>query len=246
MARYKGILAYDGTEFAGFQRQVNARTVQGVVEAVLHRLAWQGRSILAAGRTDRGVHARGQVVVFDLAWPHPEVALMRALNAHLPADVAFVDITPVAPDFHPRYDALERHYTYAVYCLPVRDPLRERYAWRVWPALDMERLNRAAEALVGEYDFAAFGSPTRQGGTTKRRVFSAAWQAHDEGLRFEIRANAFLYHMVRRLVSMQVSIGQGHQEPDHVRWLLENPNSEISQGLAPPQGLCLTRVIYPA
>ena len=105
MERYKVILAYDGTEFQGFQRQTNTRTVQGVVEAALHRLGWQGQRLLAAGRTDAGVHAVGQVVAFDLDWPHTPQALANALNAYLPPSVAARHVQPVPADFHPRYHA---------------------------------------------------------------------------------------------------------------------------------------------
>ena len=143
MARYQVILVYDGTEFFGFQRQARERTVQGIVEDALRQIGWHGRTILAAGRTDTGVHASGQVIAFDLDWAHSTDDLRNGLNANLPADVAVHQVILGRPDFHPRYDAIARRYRYQIYCQSHRDPLRERYAWRVWPALRCEELQQA-------------------------------------------------------------------------------------------------------
>ncbi len=247
MARYQVILAYDGTDFYGFQRQKKgskARTVQGAVEAALRQIGWQGLTILSAGRTDTGVHASGQVIAFDLDWVHSPEALQAAMNANLPPDVSARAVAPAQPDFHPRYAALARRYRYRIFCESVRDPLRERYAWRVWPAIAPERLQRAASYLAGEHDFAAFGTPPRAGGKTVRKVFQASWRADADGLTFEIAANAFLYHMVRRLVQIQVEVGQGGLEPEEVRICLGNGLPGQVKGLAPPQGLTLVDVIY--
>jgi tRNA pseudouridine38-40 synthase len=246
MERYQVILAYDGTDFLGFQRQGKGRTVQGVVEAALRPLGWQGRTILAAGRTDAGVHASGQVIAFDLEWPHPPGNLLRALNARLPADVAVRLVKPVSPHFHPCYDAAARRYGYRLFCQPERHPLWERYAWRVWPPAALEPMQRAAADLIGRHDFAAFGAPPRVRGTTIRTVFEAGWQLEGAGLIFAISANAFLYHMVRRLVSLQVAIGQGFCDLQEVQQHLLNPKNGIVQGLAPPHGLELVEVTYPA
>lgn len=176
MARYQVILAYDGTRFHGSQRQRSVRTVQGVVEQALRELEWDQETALFAGRTDVGVHASGQVVAFDLDWHHPDVDLRNALNALLPEDVAARQVLTCQDDFHPRYDTLSRKYRYRVFIDPVRDPLRERYAWRLWPAPKLDRLNAAATAVVGQRDFASFGSPMRPNGSTTRQVFAAGWR----------------------------------------------------------------------
>jgi tRNA pseudouridine38-40 synthase len=247
MARYQVILGYDGSDYYGFQRQArdsNQPTVQGVFESALKQIGWRGRSILAAGRTDTGVHACGQVVAFDLDWKHSMDALRAALNANLPTDVAVQAVKPVNPDFHPRFDALARRYRYRIFCNPVRQPLRERYAWRVWPPVDMDRLRKAADYLPGVHDFGAFGSPPQTGRATTRQVFLAIWQEDESGLSFEIQANAFLYHMVRRLVSFQVSIGQGVIEADAMLACLETGSQTPIRNLAPPQGLVLVEVLY--
>ncbi len=248
MARYQVILAYDGTDFYGFQRQARGpenRTVQDTVEIALRKIGWQGQAILAAGRTDTGVHAFGQVIAFDLDWMHSPDDLQAALNANLPPDVAARLVKLASPDFHPRYDALARCYRYQLYCQPVRDPLKERYAWRVWPAVDIDRLQEAAKFLAGSHDFAAFGTPPRAGGKTQRNVLRAGWTQEPANLVFEIQANAFLYRMVRRLVSFQVAVGQGGVEPLEMQKCLEGGSSSQVKGLAPPQGLTLVEVIYP-
>jgi tRNA pseudouridine38-40 synthase len=245
MERYQVILAYDGTHFLGFQRQGKGRTVQGVVEAALRQLGWQERTILAAGRTDTGVHASGQVICFDLKWDHPPEALQRALNVHLPPDVSVCAVQPARPDFHPCYDAFSRRYRYQLYCQPVRDPLKERYAWRVWPAPQVELLSQAASLLPGIHDFAAFGKPPRTHGTTIRTVFQASWQEQGSDLSFEITATAFLYHMVRRLVYLQVMIGQGRMGLEAISLSLQlQGKGSLVKGLAPAEGLRLVEVCY--
>lgn len=246
MARYQVIIAYDGTCFQGFQRQGGrARTVQAEVEAALSRLGWQGSAILYAGRTDAGVHAAGQVVAFDLEWPHSPEALGRALNAYLPEDIAVKAVREVAPDFHPRYHAVGRAYTYRLYVAQERDPLRDRFAWRVWPEVDLARMMAAAGWIEGCHDFAAFGAPMKPGRSTIRHVYHASWEVlEDASLRFRILANAFLYHMVRRLVYVQVLVGQAKLEPEAIGAALQGQGN-LPPGLAAARGLVLERVYYP-
>lgn len=243
MARYQVILAYDGTDFQGFQRQSKARTVQGEVEAALARFNWQGKTILQAGRTDTGTHGAGQVIAFDLDWAHTPEELGRALNAELPLDVAVKSVRLAAPDFHPRFDAKGRSYRYKIYCQPERDPLRDRFAWRVWPEPNLTLLQQAARLLPGSHDFAAFGNPPRPGGQTVRVVYSAGWEPQAGGLLFEVAANAFLYHMVRRMVYLQVQVGQNRLE---LKQLAQAVNAAQPQppGLAPAHGLVLQEVWF--
>ena len=257
MARYQVVIAYDGTQFAGFQRLHSSgktptnRTVQGVIETALAHMGWAGKSILSAGRTDTGVHAAGQVVAFDLDWKHSTEDLGKALNANLPPDVAVRSVRVAADDFHPRYNASARRYSYQMFFQPNRDPLRERYAWRVWPAVETARMIEAAQMLIGDHDFAAFGTSPRPGGSTLRTVWQAKWLPWEQdpwatestGLRFEIVANAFLYHMVRRLVFIQVQVGQGRQSVQDVVSALAEGSLRLT-GLAPAQGLVLMEVSY--
>jgi len=244
MARYQIILAYDGTDFLGFQRQGDARTVQREVEAALRRIGWLGRSILSSGRTDTGVHASGQVIAVDFDWRHPPETLGRALNAELPEDVAVKAVKVADEEFHPRFDALWRCYHYRLYCRAERNPLRDRYEWRVWPSVNGESLQAAAAMLSGTHDFAAFGMPTRPGGSTIRMVHQAAWQPAGDGWNFAIIANAFLYHMVRRLVYVQVAVAQGRWRLEQFADGIDHQTVQIA-GIAAPNGLELVEVRYP-
>ncbi len=249
MARYQIILAYDGTDFLGSQRQASSRTVQSELEKALRKLGWQRQTVYLAGRTDTGTHASGQVAAFDLDWSHGLEKLQDALNAHLPRDMAVREVKGAPDHFHPRFDATYRRYRYRLFCANVRDPLRERYAWRVWPAVT--DLSRLATIWLGRHDFAAFGTPPRSGGSTVRTVMSAGWQqAADEWI-FEIQADAFLYRMVRRLVHAQVAVGQGRLSVNSLARALDD-RSEIRQevqtqipaNLAPACGLTLFEVCY--
>ncbi len=150
-----------------------------------------------------------------------------------------------AAEFHPRYDAVERTYRYRVYLAAQNDPLRERYAWRLLPGVDLELLRQAAALLPGSHDFAAFGNPPRKGGSTIRHIYSAAWQAKGDELVFEVHGNAFLYHMVRRLVNTQVQVGQKRLRLDDFAAAVRETRP-LPPGLAPAQGLVLLEVRYAA
>jgi tRNA pseudouridine38-40 synthase len=245
MVVYKSIVAYDGTEFEGFQRQSGGqRTVQGVLEEALRMLGWSGASLRAAGRTDAGVHARGQVIDYGLEWKREPALLTLALNAHLPSDVAIRHTEPAPVEFHPRFSAKRRCYCYTIFASQARDPLRERYAWRVWPQPDGVRMAAAAGALVGEKDFGALGRAPIPGGHTLRRVNRAIWRPEGQAWVFEIEANAFLYRMVRRLVAILLEIGWGRMGPEELASILAHPNKPWQGKPAPARGLCLEAVIY--
>jgi tRNA pseudouridine38-40 synthase len=254
MARYQLTLAYDGTDFFGSQRQANRRTVQGELEQALCKLGWTGHSVLMSGRTDTGVHATGQVASFDLDWSHSDEELIRALNAILPADMAVHQARVVNAAFHPRFDASFRCYRYRMFCQPLRHPIREHFAWRVWPPISSEVLAETAKLFLGTHDFSAFGSPTTPRGGTVRTVMKAEWsqtcEAEDQW-HFEVQADAFLYRMVRRLVFVQVAAAQGRIPAKAIAHSLANPalagtkNEKIPAGLAPAHGLTLVEVAYP-
>ena len=245
MARYKIILAYDGTGLFGSQRQATARTAQSELEKALRRLGWQEKSVLLAGRTDSGVHASGQVAAFDLQWKHEPADLVRALNSGLPPEMAVSAARIVPDDFHPRFDAASRRYRYRLYCQPARDPLRDRYSWRQWPNPEAVALTEAARLIIGKHDFAAFGTPPRPGNSCVRTVIKAEWHNLDDEWTFEIQADAFLYHMVRRLVFVQVAVGQGKFPAQVIADMLADRPGLIPAGLAPANGLTLVEVTYP-
>lgn len=237
-------MEYDGTDFLGFQRQAQGRTVQAVLEDGLRRIGWAGRSVLAAGRTDTGVHAVGQVIAFDLDWAHGTDALRRALNANLPDDVAVQAAAESAPEFHPRFDARARRYRYTILNAPVRSPLRARYAWQVAAPLDRVALQAASTRLIGTYDFGAFGTDPDGGENTVRTVSLAAWSASGDELYFDIQADAFLYRMVRSLTGALRRVGAGEMSAEAFGALLAARDRGQCPPLAPPQGLCLKEVLY--
>lgn len=243
MARYQVILSYDGTEFKGYQRQGVKRTVQGCVETALNRLGWTATSIISAGRTDSGVHASGQVIAFDLEWNHPMEELLLALNANLPDDVSARRIREIEPGFHPRFDARSREYIYRILMEPSRNPLLERFQWRVNQTFDISVLERSATQILGEHDFTAYGTPPRAGSSTVRNVTRSEWQVEGSTLKYYIRANAFLYHMVRRLVFVQVEAASGRIDPSRLLEHFENGFPD-HPGIAPAHGLELIHVHY--
>lgn len=249
MARYQIILSYDGTGFFGSQRQGSKRTVQAELEKALTKIDWKGRSILLAGRTDTGVHASGQVAAFDLDWIHGLERLHQAINTNLPDDIAVGSIKSVSETFHPRFDATSRSYRYRLFCEKVRDPLRERYAWRIWPPVS--DLTCLAKPWLGTHDFSSYGSATSIKGTTIRSVVSANWMRSGDEWIFNIIADAFLYRMVRRLVYVQVAAGQGRTDEAILIKALDGAPEEreiarkkLPPGLALPNGLILENVTY--
>ncbi len=244
MLIYKSNIAYDGTEFQGFQSQRSVRTVQDVIEDALRQIGWQGSRIQASGRTDRGVHARGQVISFTMSWDHGTDRLTNALNANLPKDVAVWHTETADEGFHPRFSAIRRRYSYRILCCPVRRPLDERYTWRIWPQPDVSLMNELAEQLPGEWDFGAFGRAPIPGGHTVRHLYRADWTLSGSKLLLNIEANAFLYHMVRRLVAVMTTVGYGREAVDDVVKLLHEPGGFWEGTLAPSCGLCLEEVSY--
>lgn len=243
MALYQLILAYDGTDFSGFQRQGKTRTVQGVLEKALMELGWNDPAILFAGRTDAGVHASGQVVSFSLDWQHSSANLLNALNARLPGDVSVLNVLKAKADFHPRYDASSRIYRYTIYQMSGRHPILDRFAWRVWPELNALDLNIAARLFIGRHDFSAFGRAMKPGSSTIREVITSRWEKIPVGWQYQVEANAFLYHMVRRLVYVQVAFAKGRLTLDEIRMGVDS-KVKLKPGIAPAHGLELSQVTY--
>jgi tRNA pseudouridine38-40 synthase len=246
MARYKLTLAYDGSAFAGSQRQARRRTVQSELERAARKLGWVGSAVILAGRTDAGVHAHGQVAALDLTWRHDLPQLRDAFNASLPMDVAVLTAELAGESFHPRFDATARRYRYDVRCGPVRNPIDDRLAWRIWPPVAPALLQSAARLLIGIHDFGAFGSAARKGGDARRTVMESTWSSENELLRFHVEADGFLYRMVRRLVYVQVAVGQGRCSESLISEALESGRRVpgLPAGMAPPQGLRLMEVKY--
>jgi tRNA pseudouridine38-40 synthase len=236
---------YDGTDFFGFQVQAQGRTVQGEIERAIRAVTGTETRVVGAGRTDRGVHARGQVIVFDVVWRHTLQDLHRALNATLAADVAILEIGEAPEGFHPRFSAVRRAYRYRILNQPWPAPLERRTAWYVAQALDVDRMAQATRCLVGTHDFATFGRPP-QGDNTVRSVFRAewTWQRGQPLLTFDIEADAFLYRMVRSVVGMLVQVGQSRLSPEAFDQVFRARDRCLVRQVAPARGLTLLRVDY--
>lgn len=251
--RLRVTLEYDGTAFLGFQRQASGRTVQAVLEAALARYT-PAPALLAAGRTDTGVHACGQVVHFDYAGRVPLEKLAAVVNGQLPGDVAIRDCREVGPTFHARYSALARTYRYQFIRSAERSPLRERYAWRLAGDLDLAAMATAVGLLPGLHSFRRFGSipgslEQRQRSQARRgwqrTVYTATLEQEADRLGFRIEANAFLTHMVRAIVGALVAVGRGRLPVAQFAAALQDDGSDQALApIAPAHGLCLCRVRY--
>lgn len=241
--RIRATVAYDGTDYQGFQRQANGPTVQEELERALERISQEQIRIQAAGRTDSGVHAEGQVIAFNVEWRHALSDLHRAMNAVLPPDIAICGLDLAAQDFHPRYSALGRHYRYTIYKAPVRSPLVRRTSLHMRQRLNVPAMEEATRLIMGEHDFATFGRPP-QGDVTVRRVKQAGWRACAPWLFFDVEANAFLYRMVRSLVGTLLWVGKGRLTPDEFGEILSLRDRSRAGPTAPAHGLSLIEVKY--
>lgn len=243
------VLQYDGAGFAGWQRQPVERTVQGALEAALLRLCTVPVAALGAGRTDAGVHARGQAVSVRVADRWTPEALRRALNAVLPGDIWVAAAHAMRPEFHARFSAVARRYSYHVGLdEEAASPFRRRYEWGVRRPVDVDRLKESAAVIVGEHCFRAFAVRGTAPETDDHRclVSEARWAADGESrLVFHVEANRFLHHMVRFLVGTMMDVATGRRDPGSMAALLDaSDNREVSPP-APPHALFLERVAYP-
>jgi tRNA pseudouridine38-40 synthase len=239
------LLEYDGAAYGGSQRQHNAPSIQAALEEAIERLTGARVRTAFAGRTDSGVHALGQVAAFDSEAGHAPAVWQRALNAHLPEDIAVRAVVEAAPGFDPRRHARSRTYRYQVWNAPVRSPLRRRDAWHVREPLDLATMQTAAAALVGEHDFASFGGSPGPGRSTWRRMTRAAVCQNGPLVSLELTGNAFLPHQVRRTAGALVETGRGRLAVGAFSRWLAHPHANAAGPAAPPWGLCLINVEYP-
>ncbi|MGQ0712976.1 MAG: tRNA pseudouridine(38-40) synthase TruA [Gemmatimonadaceae bacterium] len=242
------VLHYDGADFAGWQRQPAQRTVQGVLEGALAQLSGAPVAALAAGRTDAGVHARGQAVGVRVPMKWESAALRRALNAVLPPDVWVAAAHDMRSEFHARYDATARRYSYYVGTdEDAYSPFRRRWEWPVRHQLERSRLDEAARAVHGEHRFLAFAvrGTARPGDEHRCTIHQATWRERTGGLVFEIEANRFLHHMVRFLVGTMIDVAAGRRAPDALTALLAAADNLETSAPAPPNALFLDAVRYP-
>ncbi|HVM41165.1 MAG TPA: tRNA pseudouridine(38-40) synthase TruA [Acidimicrobiia bacterium] len=244
--RVKLVVAYDGTDFRGFAAQRDVRTVEGVLSKALEKVVRHEVDLTCAGRTDAGVHARGQVVTFEAEPGIDPWHLQKALNGMLAPEVVVRSADLVAPEFDARRSAIWRHYRYTVVNRPVPDPFLARYAWWVPEPLDLRAMRLAADPFVGEHDFTSFCRKGPEGSTRTRTVMESRWDEVGAGvLVYEIRAVAFCWQMVRSIVGTQVDAGTGKLRPGDMLSILGARDRQAAGQVAPPHGLCLWEVGYP-
>jgi len=243
-------LEYEGTDYRGFAPQANARTVGGELERILARICGEAIRVTPGGRTDSGVHARGQVVSFRARSAISTDELKKALNALVDPDLYITNVSEAADDFDARHSAASRRYGYTIWNAPARNVWHRRWMGHVAALLDAERMDAACQALVGRHDFAAFRTHQSQdppGLGTERCVHAVSWARHTrapEIVEFEIEADAFLRHMVRTIVGSAIQVGKGRLPGSAIGEMLESRQRAAAGPTAPPQGLTLLEVKY--
>jgi tRNA pseudouridine38-40 synthase len=235
---------YDGSGYSGWQVQSGQDSIQARVEHALERIFSEQIRVHGAGRTDAGVHARGQVASFRLRRPFDPADLMRALNALLPRDIAVTTAVCAEDSFDPRRDARSRSYEYRVLNQPIRSALEFRYSWLVREPLDLGAMNEAAAVFLGEHDFASMRSLGSGEKTTVRRVMASQWWGERTRLTYRVEATGFLRHMVRTMVAAMVDAGRGATTPQRIAQLLVSRNRALAPAPAPACGLYLVEVRY--
>lgn len=243
MPTYRLDLAYDGSGFRGYAAQVGQRTIQGELESALAQLFGQAVETAVAGRTDAGVHARGQVVSFETGSDVDVDALRRSLNGLVGPEISVHMVSEAPPEFHARFSAAWRRYRYLLDPRPAPDPLLRRVVWHVGRDLDLEAMRIVSEALVGEHDFSSF-CRTVEGKSNVRRVEETDLDVVDGMVEFWIRANAFCHQMVRSIVGYMFDVGRGFSPSGQVEAVIEARDRSAVVTVAPPHGLTLWEVGY--
>lgn len=243
----KLVLQYDGTDYVGWQRQASGTSIQGLLEDAIRPIEGGDVTVHGAGRTDAGVHARGQVASVRLTAPIDPVTLARALNAVLPLDVRVAAAEVAADDFHARFSATGKVYDYQVVNAPFASPFLRRYVWHVIPALDLDAVRSASAALVGEHDFSAFQGAGSEVPTAVRRVRRLEWMdpaGAGEPIVMRIEGDGFLRHMVRNIAGTLVEIGLGRWPAGAIHGILASRTRARAGTTAPASGLVLREVLY--
>ena len=240
------IMEYDGTNYHGFQLQASLPTIQGETEKALRKLTGERSRVITASRTDAGVHAKGQVVSFRTRSSLPLPTFINGLNYYLPRDIAVKAAHRVSDSFNVRRSALSREYSYYILNSLTRSPIWEGFAYLVSGHLDIEAMNQACQALIGEHDFASFASSIGGGiKSTIRRVYRAKVEKDGQSAVFNIVANSFLPHQVRNTVGALLRVGLGKMTVDEFHRIIEAKKPGLARPTAPARGLCLMRINYP-
>jgi tRNA pseudouridine38-40 synthase len=238
-------IAYDGTEFVGWQRQENGVSIQGAIEDALAKIDGAPVTLHGAGRTDAGAHALAQVASARIAAPLDDVTMGRALNANLPEAIRVMAVETVADDFHARFSATGKSYEYRIWNGAAMPPFIRLYAWHIPEPLDLAAMREASDAIVGEHDFAGFRSAQSVNHSTVRRIWTAEWRASGDGLLvFHIAGDGFMRYMVRSLAGTLVEVGRGQRPASDLGRLLGTPDRSAAGRTAPAHGLFLVNVRY--
>jgi tRNA pseudouridine38-40 synthase len=250
MRNFKIILAYDGSEFAGWQVQPDCATIQGTLASAIGRVSGEKVLPQGSGRTDAGVHALGQVATFALESPIPAENLLKALNDLLPASIRVCEVKEAAPEFHARKSARAKTYRFRVYRGDICPPFLARYVWHHPYPLDEDAMQQAALLVVGEHDFTSFAAvdPERgkeEGGVFNvRRISASSWARQGDEFIYTVRGSGFLHHMVRNLVGTFVLVGKGTLRPEDITRILEARDRSAAGATVPANGLYLVNVEY--
>lgn len=242
--KYRITLAYDGTDYCGWQMQLGQPTIQGILSEVLQRLEGGPVTTHGAGRTDSGVHAEGQVVSFRLTRHWEGNALRAALNGNLPRAIRVLAATPATDDFHARFDAKGKSYRYQLYLGEVMNPLFERYAWHYPYTLDLPRLYADGQHLVGTHDFSAFTDAACDVKTPVRTLHEVRLEQRENSLQLWFRGEGFLRYQVRKMVGALLAANRGRLAAGSVAALLESRQRQLAAPPAPAKGLTLVKVEY--
>ncbi|MBR1420346.1 MAG: tRNA pseudouridine(38-40) synthase TruA [Selenomonadaceae bacterium] len=237
-------VAYDGTNYEGFQRQSNGRAIQNILERKLEKIFGDSIELAASGRTDSGVHARGQVVNFFSNGSIPIEKIPVAVNSILPPDIVILDAREVDREFSARHDVVSKIYSYSIYTQQFRDPFLDRFALLVKNDLDLELMNLALDKLIGTHDFSSFKSANNVEMNPVRRIISAEIKNENDRLTVLIHANGFLYHMARNIVGSLLKIGKHELSIDQFEKIFESRDHSLAPWIAPARGLCLEKVFY--
>jgi tRNA pseudouridine38-40 synthase len=237
-------VAYDGTDFVGWQIQNEGRTVEGELNKAINALTGETIEVIGASRTDSGVHAKGNVAVFDTESTVPADRFMYALNSLLPEDISVVESKEVAADFHPRHCSSIKTYEYRIFVSRINDPLKRRYAYRFPTELNVERMDEAAKYLIGEHDFKSFCCVRTQAETTVRKIYSADVFHDGDDIVIRVSGAGFLYNMVRIIAGSLMEVGSGKKDPIHIKEVLEGTDRTLAGPTAEPQGLTLVNIEF--
>ncbi len=244
MKRIKLTVAYDGTNYCGWQIQPNGITVEEVLNRELSALTGTKVTVIGASRTDSGVHARGNVAVFDTNSPIPPDRIAYALNRRMPEDIVVIRSEEVPADWHPRYQNSVKTYEYHILNAKMPDPTKRHTTYFVSYHLDIQKMRDAAAYIVGEHDFASFCNIHTDVEDTVRTIYELSIEKIGEELTIRIRGNGFLYNMVRIIVGTLLRVGRGFYTPEQVKEILEAKNRKSAGVTAPPQGLMLMQIEY--